>query len=180
MSVISAILSWIAGLFGGARDTSTFSVHERPSPHFSPRRGSEISMVIIHGDAGRTDEGTISWIQDPASKVSYHYFIGRDGRIYQFVEDEMKAWHAGFSHWHGREVGNSVNPISIGVCFANDGTGDEPYRPIQYREGAKLVRSIMDEHGVHHLDILGHHQVSPGRKTDPWSYFDWDHFLSLL
>src|SRR5690606_23050181 len=41
------------------------------------------SMVVIHADAGKTEAGTISWILDPRSRVSYHYLVGRDGTVYR-------------------------------------------------------------------------------------------------
>lgn len=133
-------------------------------------------MIVIHGDAGKTDAGTISWIQNPISEVSYHYLIGRDGKVYQFVEDPRKAWHAGESEWDG-VIG--VNPISIGVCFANDGTGTEPYTKDQYPAGAKLVATLCRKHRIPCDLIRGHFEVSPGRKTDPWSWFDWPLFYEM-
>lgn len=149
----------------------------KPSPHFS-RRNKHPTMVVIHGDAGETDAGTVSWIQDPASNVSYHYLVGRDGTVYQFVREQDKAWHAGVSKWHGREVGSSVNAISVGVCFAND--GEEDYREVQYLTGAELVANIISDWGINANDVVGHYEVSPGRKTDPWEHFDWRRFMSEI
>jgi N-acetyl-anhydromuramyl-L-alanine amidase AmpD len=73
---------------------------------------------------------------------------------------------------------NSVNPTSIGVAFANDGT--EPYRPAQYKAGARLVADICKRHQIPTHMIRGHYEVSPGRKTDPWKHFDWGEFYRLL
>tara|TARA_R110000765_G_scaffold168190_1_gene273229 strand:- start:28 stop:450 length:423 start_codon:yes stop_codon:yes gene_type:complete len=129
-------------------------------------------MVVVHGDAGSSDAGTISWIQDPASKVSYHYLVGRDGRAYQFVEESDKAWHAGASEWEGFI---NVNEISIGVSFANDGA--EQFRDIQYQMGGKLISQICKRHNIPAHRIRGHYEVSPGRKTDPWSHFNWSRML---
>ena len=130
-------------------------------------------MIIIHGDGGGSDAGTISWIRDPASEVSYHYLVGRDGRIYQFVHDHLKAWHAGRSAWDGVR---GVNSISIGVSFGNDGTGQEPYRDAQYGHGARLIAGLCSRYRIPCDMIRGHSEVSPGRKTDPWDWFDWAKF----
>jgi N-acetylmuramoyl-L-alanine amidase len=135
-------------------------------------------MVVIHGDAGRTDAGTISWIESPDSQVSYHYLVGRDGQVHQFVDEAEKAWHAGVSEWPECTVGNSVNPTSIGVAFANDGAGNEPYTSAQYAQGAKLVGGIIRRHRIPIDMIRGHFEVSPGRKEDPWSWFDWERFIT--
>jgi N-acetylmuramoyl-L-alanine amidase len=148
-----------------------------PSPNRSGRDGHPVRMVVIHGDAGRTDAGTISWIESPDSGISYHYLVGRGGQVHQFVEENEKAWHAGVSEWPDCTVGNSVNPTSIGVAFANDGTGDEPYTSAQYAQGAKLVGGIIRRHRIPIDAVRGHHEVSPGRKTDPWAHFDWQRFI---
>ena len=151
---------------------------QKPTPHKSDRGGYKPSMVVIHGDAGKTDEGTIAWLADPTSKVSYHYLVGRNGRIYQFVPEQQKAWHAGISRYNNEKVVNSVNPFSIGLCFANNGT--EPFTDIQYTEGAKLLAAVCKRHNIPLHRVRGHYEVSPGRKTDPWNHFDWNLFVALF
>lgn len=145
------------------------------SPNRSSRAGNPIRLLVLHGDAGKSDGGTVSWIKDPTSKVSYHYLVGRAGGIYQFVPESEKAWHAGLSSWPECTVGNSVNACSIGLAFANDGT--EPYKDIQYEAGAKLAAQICKRHCIPVHLIRGHYEVSPGRKTDPWQHFDWFRFF---
>jgi len=148
------------------------------SPNRSSRRGTPIKMIVIHGDAGKTDGGTVAWIKDPASKVSYHYLVGRASGIYQFVPEEEKAWHAGTSAWTSCTVGNSVNASSIGVSFANDSI--ELFRDAQIAAGAKLVAAICQRHAIPLHLIRSHAEVSPGRKTDPWAHFPWMLFWSEL
>ena len=152
-------------------------IKQKPSPHHRSRGGSKPTMIVIHGDAGHSDAGTVSWVTNVVSKVSYHYLIGRDGTVYQFVPESEKAWHAGVSEFKGETVGNSVNPFSIGVSFANDGLGNEAYRPIQYEVGGELVAAICKRHGIPLHRVTTHSVVSPGRKTDPWGWFDWSAFL---
>jgi N-acetylmuramoyl-L-alanine amidase len=150
----------------------------KPSPNKSTRGLHRPSLVIIHGDAGSTDKGTVEWVCNPLSKVSYHWFVGRDGTLYQFVQETDKAWHAGVSQFHGEEILGSVNPISIGVCFANNGKGDEFYTAKQYEAGGKLVAQICRDHAIPLHRVRGHFEVSPGRKTDPWPWFNWKRFYS--
>lgn len=150
------------------------NVIQRPTPNKSARDGKKPTLIVIHGDAGKSDGGTVAWLANPASKVSYHYLIGRKGAVYQFVPDSENAWHAGVSVFKGERVGNSVNKISIGVSFANDGT--EPYQPVQYEAGGELVAALCKRHAIPLDRVVGHDVVSPGRKTDPWKHFDWDAF----
>lgn len=137
------------------------------------------SMVVIHADAGKTEAGTISWILDPRSQVSYHYLVGRDGTVYRLVDEAERAWHAGKSSWPGMtDERGSVNSASIGVCLANDGT--EAYRDAQYEAAAQLVAEICHRYGITVDLIRGHNEVSPGRKTDPYATWRWEKFYGLL
>ena len=154
-----------------------------PSPHRSSREGARVLLVVIHADAGKSDAGTVAWLKDPASKVSYHYLVGRDAEVYQFVSELDVAWHAGDSRWPGCTVEKpgrkpTVNPTSIGVAFAND--GKEPYRTVQYIRAAKLVADICRRHKIPSDMVVGHADVSPGRKSDPYAHFDWPMFRELL
>lgn len=141
--------------------------------------GMKPSMIVIHGDAGQTEAGTISWILNPTSQVSYHYLIGRDGAVYRLVDESERAWHAGRSEWPGMtDSKNSVNSSSIGVCLANSGT--EQYRDAQYDAAAELVADIMRRHAIGVELVRGHNEVSPGRKIDPFPQFNWSRFLGAI
>lgn len=140
------------------------------SPNHGARPpGATIDLLVIHGTAG-TDEGDLAWCRDRRSGVSYHYLILRDGTTHRLVAEERRAWHAGVSEWQGRA---NVNDYSIGVGLSNRGPG-EPYTEAQYTTLAKLTRDIMDRRPeITSERIVGHADVSPGRKTDPWPHFDW-------
>lgn len=150
------------------------NVLKKPTPHYSGRSGQKPTLIVIHGDAGKTDAGTVSWLANSQSEVSYHYLIGRDGTVYQFVDDLSNAWHAGVSEYKGEKIGVSVNRFSLGVAFANNGS--EPYRKIQYEVGGELVAGLCKRHRIPLDRVVGHDDVSPGRKTDPWKHFDWGAF----
>lgn len=146
-----------------------------PSPHYSRRDGHEISMVIVHGTGTMSTSAAVSWICDERSRVSYHYLIGRDGKLFRLVDEKYKAWHAGRSSWHGREVGVSVNPIAIGIALTGDGT--EPYTDAQYWTLADLLADLMARYRIPPSDVRGHDEVAPGRKTDPYPCFEWRRVL---
>ena len=148
------------------------------TPHQSSRDGKVVKLVVIHGDAGKSDAGTVSWIKAKESAVSYHYLVGRDGEVYQFVDEAQKSWHAGISGWLDCTHSKSVNAASIGVAFANDSI--ESYKPVQYTAGAKLVADICQRHKIPAAMIVTHAQVSPGRKSDPWKTFDWAYFIDRV
>lgn len=148
---------------------------QKPTPNFSTRVGQKPTLIVIHGDAGTTDAGTVEWLASKKSAASYHYLVGRKGTVFQFVDEKLNAWHAGKSEFQGEKIGGSVNRFSIGVAFANNST--EAYRPIQYEVGGELVADICKRHGIKLDRITGHNIVSPGRKSDPWPHYDWVAFM---
>lgn len=151
---------------------------ERPSPNYSGRSGNAVSMVIVHGTGSMSDHGTVSWVTNSASRVSYHYLIGLDGALYRFVAEDMKAWHAGKSTWNDREIGGSVNPISIGIALTSDGTA--PYTSPQYDTLAWLLSDVMTRYRIPPSDVRGHNEVAPSRKIDPYDTFDWARVLGMV
>lgn len=160
-------------------------VIDRISLNFDARApGNGPELLVLHGTAGQTEAGDLSWICDPKSRVSYHYLVGRSGQIYRLVHERFRAWHAGVSSYRGKTDagGKSVNGISIGVAFANRGPHPtpEPYPPGQIEAGAVLCADIWHRRGLDLSRITTHAVVSPGRKTDPWDHFPLDHFLYLV
>ena len=101
-----------------------------------------------------------------AMEVSAHFLIRRDGEVKQFVDPEMRAWHAGASSWKGRE---RVNDFSIGIEM--EGTDDRDFEDAQYAALNQLLERLFKRYG--RLPLTGHSDIAPGRKTDPGPHFDW-------
>ena len=68
-------------------------------------------------------------------RVSSHLFIRRDGALMQFVPLDARAWHAGRSHFEGRE---ECNDFAIGIEL--EGADDQSYTEHQYRRLAAVTR----------------------------------------
>jgi AmpD protein len=102
-------------------------------------------------------------------KVSSHFLITRSGELIQFVSTHNKAWHAGQSHFQGRE---KCNDFSIGIEL--EGDGDTPFESSQYLALAKLIQKLGST--FPNLQFAGHSDIAPDRKTDPGISFDWKKF----
>jgi N-acetylmuramoyl-L-alanine amidase len=136
-----------------------------PSPNFNERPDPDnITTIVVHATANSTLVGVISWFQNPTAYVSAHYVIGKDGKMVQMVKDEDRAWHAGKSEWRG--VPN-VNDYGLGIELVNLNDGQDPYPEAQYQSLVKLCQALAHKYDIPTEDIVGHYQVSPGRKTDP-------------
>lgn len=146
----------------------------RPSPNFNERPdGAPIDMIVIHYTDMETGEAALSHMCSPDAKVSSHYMIEEDGRIFQLVEEEKRAWHAGVSAWRGRV---NLNDYSIGIELCNPGHshGYYPFPEAQMQALAALCKGIMARHPVPPENVVGHSDIAPGRKQDPGPLFDWE------
>lgn len=142
--------------------------YEFASPNYDERpKDHSIDFIILHYTE-MTFEGVIDRLCDPASKVSSHYLIKEDGKIFQLAHDEMRAWHAGKSFWQGREA---LNDCSIGIEIDNLGT--TPFADLQMEACISLCKFLMNKYGIKPQNILGHSDIAPARKLDPGIYFDW-------
>ena len=109
-------------------------------------------------------------------RVSSHLLIRRDGQLIQYVGLKQRAWHAGKSNFRGRE---QCNDFSIGIEV--EGTDDQPYTDAQYATLSKVTGEILARFPEITLDrIVGHADISLGRKTDPGPAFDWQRYRGML
>lgn len=101
-------------------------------------------------------------------QVSSHVLIKRSGEIVQFVPFHQRAWHAGQSNYQGRE---RCNDFSIGIEL--EGTDMDSFEDIQYQQLTQLVDTLRSTYPTIAENITGHSDISPGRKKDPGTGFDW-------
>lgn len=104
-------------------------------------------------------------------RVSAHFLIRRNGALLQFVDADLRAWHAGVSTFQGRE---RCNDFSIGVEL--EGDGRHRFTAQQYRALRRLVASLRERYPLRW--VAGHSDIAPGRKFDPGPLFDWQRFAS--
>lgn len=160
-----------------------FARHLR-SPNFGARpAGAQIDLIVVHsislppGEYGgdgvqRLFTNTLDWDEHPyyreirGAQVSSHFYVRRGGELWQFVGCNDRAWHAGASHWRGRD---NCNDDSIGIEL--EGLEGESFEAAQYETLAVLCAAIAQHYPVRH--VAGHEHVAPGRKADPGARFDW-------
>jgi len=145
------------------------------SPNYDVRPdGAAIDMLVLHYTGMRTADEALARLCDPEAKVSAHYTIDRDGRIYAHVPEERRAWHAGVSWWAGER---NVNARSIGIELVNPGHefGYEPFPEAQIAALIDLSSGILARHPIRASRVIGHSDVAPARKMDPGELFPWPH-----
>lgn len=136
-------------------------------------------------------------------KVSAHYLVFdpsertyceagfKDMRIFNLVDENECAWHAGVSSWAGH---SHFNDASIGIEIVNLATGHSaapeetfdlvdyrseevgfpPYNPIQIDAVKELALNILQRYpDIMPTDVVGHSDIAIGRKSDPGAAFPW-------
>ncbi len=145
------------------------------SPNFNlPKRLKQnIKFIIIHYTGMKKESVAITRLQDPKSKVSSHYLIKRNGEIINLVPDLFEAWHAGVSGWKHFK---SLNKNSIGIEITNPGHqhGYKRFSKKQIFSLQKLLNILVKKYKIKKKYILGHSDISPGRKKDPGEKFPWE------
>ena len=144
------------------------------SPNFNlPKRTkNRIKFIIIHYTGMKKESAAIKRLQDPKSKVSSHYLIKRNGEIINLVPDLFEAWHAGVSSWKHFK---SLNKNSIGIEITNPGHqhGYKKFSKKQIFSLQKLLKILVKKYKIKKNYVLGHSDISPGRKKDPGEKFPW-------
>jgi len=142
---------------------------ERPSPNFGPGANERLGVLFHHSEL--PFGATVARMQDPASQVSYHCLIGRDGTRCTMVPDSGVAWHAGQSRFLGR---TRCNDFLLGVAFEGD-TGKAPLTDPQL----EWLQARWAPLGWDLGRMTDHRQVSPGRKRD-LSPPEWERLAAAI
>jgi N-acetylmuramoyl-L-alanine amidase len=146
---------------------------DRSHPAIS--QDSRVQFIVLHYTSLPFEAALERLSRGP---VSSHYLVSDETppRIFQLVEEERRAWHAGESAWQGR---TALNAASIGIELVNAGHGPQaegpyaPYPPAQLERVIELVREIQQRHGVRPHWIVGHNELQPQTKEDPGPLFPW-------
>ncbi len=144
---------------------------DQPSPNHDDR-GRDIDTVILHYTGMKTGKEALDRLCDEKAKVSAHYLVEEDGRVFRLVAENRRAWHAGVSSWKG-DI--DTNARSIGVEIVNPGHefGYREFPDVQIDSVIALLKDINTRHDIAPDRVLAHSDVAPARKEDPGELFPW-------
>lgn len=142
-----------------------------PSANFDARLAPP-DMIVLHYTGMQTGEAALERLRAPDAKVSAHYLVEEDGRVFALVDEARRAWHAGASSWGGV---TDTNGRSIGIEIVNPGHefGYRPFPGAQIESVTTLVADVRSRWSITNALILGHSDVAPRRKQDPGELFPW-------
>lgn len=155
--------------------------------------------IVIHYTAGSSLESSVAWLKNPQSKASAHVIVGKSGEIVQLVPFNQEAWHAGQSQWKKRSglnhfsIGIEIDNAGLldkradgyythfgkrldnsQVILAPHKHGNieqawEAFSEKQIETVEQLCLTLREEYPI--SEIVGHDEISPGRKIDPGPAF---------
>ena len=157
-------------------------VQQRRALHFTkhavPRAVRAVVLHIAEGSSAAVD----SWFASPASKVSAHFLVGRDGSLRQYVSVHDVAWHAGRVQeptWAPAIEGARPNLITVGI--EHEGSGVAPWTEAQLLTSSILSAWLCRRFGLTPTadDFPMHREIFSG-KTCPGPWFDRDAYLARV
>ncbi|MFM8454584.1 MAG: 1,6-anhydro-N-acetylmuramyl-L-alanine amidase AmpD [Gammaproteobacteria bacterium] len=171
------------GLVGGAIYEASPNFNGRPDPI-----NSAINLIVIHNISLPPEDfdPRYNYVRDlflnqlnheehiyfetlRGLEVSSHFYIRRNGALWQFVPTHLRAWHAGKSLFEGRK---NCNDFSLGIEL--EGADMIPYSEEQYVRLCDLLKLLMLAYPQIEVNrIVGHSDIASDRKTDPGESFDW-------
>lgn len=164
--------------------------------------------IIIHFTAGSSAESSVRVLCDPDYKASAHLVIGLDNSITQLVPFNVTAWHAGRSSYGDRNglnkysIGIEIDnpgrlkktgqgyiswfgrnyPENVVVEAMHRNESELSYWHIFTEQQISIVHDICAEliNNNNISSVLGHEEISPGRKIDPGPAFPLDKIRDRL
>lgn len=143
-----------------------FVCKQAPLEHFNQRK-YPVEMLVIHSMAHTAAEG-IARLDE--LKLSSHYVVDFDGTVFQCIDENDRAWHAGVSTWRGLD---DLNSRSVGIEVCHRSLGQSRFNRRQIKSLINLCRNIIDRWHIAPDMIVGHSDIAPRRKPDPGKAFPW-------
>ena len=138
-----------------------------PSPNFNERKPV---AIVLHATEQKSAQQSLDTLRtrNRGGPVSAHYLIGDDGRLYQLVADDARAWHAGGGRWGTLA---DLNSTSIGIEIDNE--RGEAFTEAQIATLLRLLEDLTSRFAIPRTQVIAHADMAPTRKVDPGPLFPW-------
>lgn len=154
---------------------------DRPSAHYSARRGHGVKWLVVHSTASAPEAGpenTGRFLQQNTRGVSVHEYIA-PGEVWRMVPDNYAAHHAETLSvvWPDRTPWSLSNEVSWGAELYQV-RGQAVPRAVANAAVVRFARAC-ERLGLGVDRILFHRNIDPSRRSDPVG-LDLEHFRSAV
>jgi len=145
--------------------------------------GNNPKLIVVHSMGENIDDGkSITPARDFLDdyKLSAHVLCKPDGDLIRCRSDEQTAWHA---RGHNR---NSLGIEILVPGIHNYSTFLKAIKKVRWATEEQMVstaaqvREWMDLYDIPISKVVRHSDLSPDRKVDPGTGFNWVRFKQLL
>ena len=142
------------------------------SPNFNIRKSKKLLFIVIHYTAIKSYKKAIAHLCNPENKVSCHFLISQKGNIYNLVDENKRAWHAGDAYW---KKYTDINSLSLGIELDySENKENNTFSKKMINSLLVLVEELKHKYSINSNNILGHSDIAPFRKIDPGPKFPWN------
>ena len=137
-------------------------IHNFKSPNFNDRKSNNIEIIVIHYTALSSISNSLKYLCSKKNKVSSHYLISQNGKIYSLVSEKKRAWHAGQSYWKGK---TDINSSSIGIEL--DYCPTDKNNKFSHKLNSALIfllKRLLKKYKIINENVLAHSDIAPYRK----------------
>jgi len=179
------------------------NIIQRTSPNHTRGRDAQMPELIVNHITEGAFPGSINWVSNPASQVSYHFMVSKAGQITQCVNICDTAWANGTSNNPNDNRANrhstlplvrkrNINANSYSVSIGFEGRFNETggtLTPPQFRAAVKLYSFIRKEiykiwgkvFPISRKHIVGHYEITPKTRPNcPGSRFPFKQLIEEL
>lgn len=165
--------------------------------NFWTGRDGQTAVAIVDHCMSKGADGTratlescANWFANPKSEVSAHFGVGKDGRVWQFVELGNTAWANGILEqpdlslpWLAECVSKKLNPNRRTISIEHEGDSYDTMPEAQYRATLALHRFLIGAAGIRadRRHIVGHYQITARQRANcPGKTFPWERLMNDL
>jgi hypothetical protein len=131
------------------------------------KNAEPFKSVVFHHTGSDNVQSALNTLKkgDPfrgGGSFGYHYYIDKDGTVYQGAPLNVRTNHVMPSSSSLRTAGDGVdNKNSIGISFV--GSGKET--PEQIASGTKVAAAVMQQYGIKPDSVFGHGELQKNRES---------------
>ncbi len=158
-------------------------IRKRITPvNFTKGRGGRKPIAIVLHIMEGSLSGTDQWFKNPKAQASTHYGVGKNGEVWQWVEETDMAYGNGRVSTPTWGLIDKDNPNLYTISIEHEGFTGQPWTEAMYEADIALIKDIAKRWDIplDHDHVIGHYQIFGKKPNCPGTGLDWKKLMALL